>query len=174
MADHEHLVQFYEDDAVFVESAIRFLSRGLLAGGACIVVATPEHRIQLDTELRANGFDMDASIERGQYVAMDAHSLLAQLRVDGELDLKKVDEVVWPVIAEAKLRYSRVYALGEMVALLAEAGDHEDAIALEALWDQSAEHHQLSIFCPYSRRIFRADDNALIERICDQHSQVVP
>jgi hypothetical protein len=174
MTDREHFVQFYDDDAVLADSASRFLCRGLAAGAACIVVATQKHRTQLDIRLRANGFDLDDAIKQGQYVPLDAPSLLAQLMVGGAFDLSKIEEVVWPVIAQAKLRYSRVYAFGEMVALLSESGDHEAAIALEKLWDQVAGPHQLSLFCAYPRRVFRTNDYQVMERICAQHSQVVP
>ena len=174
MTDHEHLVQFYDDDAVVLDSAVRFLGRGLASGGACIVVATREHRIQLEAGLRASGFALDEAIERGQYVSLDAPSLLARLMVGGALDLSKVEQIVWPIIEEAKLRYPRVYAFGEMVALLSEAGAHEDALVLEKLWDELAGPHQLSVFCAYPRRIFRVDEHDVVERICAHHSQVIP
>jgi len=174
MTDREHFVQFYDDDAILADSATRFVARGLVAGAACIVVATQAHRIQLEAGLKADGFDLDDAIRQGQYVPLDAPSLLAQLMVNGVLDLGRIEEIVWPVIARAKLRYPRVYAFGEMVALLSEAGEHEAAIELEKLWDEVAGPHQLSMFCAYPRRVFPADDHEIVERICAHHSQVVP
>jgi hypothetical protein len=174
MTDREHFVQFHDDDAILVDSAIRFASRGLVAGAACIMVATQDHRTEIEAGLRAGGFNLDDAIQQEQYVALDAPSLLAQLMTNGALDLKKVEEVVWPIIVQAKSRYPRVYAFGEMVALLSEAGEHEAAITLEQFWDQAAGPHQLSLFCAYPRRVLPVDDCEVIERICALHSQVVP
>lgn len=72
------------------------------------------------------------------------------------------------------VHYSRVLVFGEMVALLSEDRRHEDAIELEKLWNQRAVPHRLSMFCAYPRRIYSADDHSVIDRICAQHSQVVP
>jgi hypothetical protein len=43
-APHHHEVQFYSDDAVFLDSFARFIAVALKAGDAAIVVTTESHR----------------------------------------------------------------------------------------------------------------------------------
>ena len=173
MREHEHFVQFYDEDEVLLESVAGFLGGGLLAGAGCIVIATREHRLHLGARLRARGFDMDDALESRQYVALDAETVLADLMVDGRPDARKFNDAVGPVIASAELRYPRVLAFGEMVALLSQDGKHDAAVELEKLWNQLATRHAFSLFCAYPRNAFGADDRAAIEHVCKQHSAVV-
>ena len=174
MKEHDHFVQFYDEDAVVLESVAGFLGGGLMAGGACIVIATQDHRLHLGARLRARGFDMDYAIETGQYVPLDAATILASLMVGNTPDPGRFDEIVGPVIAKAELRYPRVLAFGEMVALLSEGGQHNAAIELEKLWNQLAVRHAFSLFCAYPRSVFSANDNSAFDHVCAQHSQVIP
>ncbi len=57
----EHFVQFYEADPPLLDALTGFIGGGLAAGGAGIVVATPEHREGLEQRLRAAGIDLDAA-----------------------------------------------------------------------------------------------------------------
>jgi hypothetical protein len=173
MREHEHFVQFYDEDAALLESVAGFLGGGLLAGAGCIVIATREHRVHLGARLRARGFDMDDAVQARQYVALDAETVLASLMVDGSLDPEKFDEIIGPVVASAELRHPRVLAFGEMVALLSQAGNHAAAIELEKLWNRLAMRHAFSLFCAYPRSAFGDDDRHAIEHVCEQHSAVV-
>jgi hypothetical protein len=173
MREHEHFVQFYDEDAALLESVAGFLGGGLLAGASCIVIATREHRVHLGARLRARGFDMDDAGETRQYIALDAETVLADVMVDGNPDPGKFDEFFGPVIASAELRHPRVLAFGEMVGLLSQDGKHDAAIELEKLWNRLATRHAFSLFCAYPRSAFSANARAAIERVCGQHSAVV-
>jgi hypothetical protein len=171
---HDHFVQFYDEDAVILDSASRFLVAGLISGGACIVIATQDHRLHFGTRLRARGFDLDHAIETGQYIALDAATLLPRLMVGNTPDPARFEEIVEPVLAKAELHYPHVFAFGEMVALLAGDGEHGAAVELEKLWNQLAVRHTFSLFCAYPRSAFSADDHTALDHVCAQHSQVVP
>jgi hypothetical protein len=171
--EHQHFVQFYEDDASLVESAAGFFGAGLRAGAACITIATGEHRMHLGARLRARGFEMDEAIRDGQYVSLDAESVLSALMVGGQPDSKLFDEIIEPVIAAAELRHPHVLAFGEMVALLSADGNHSAAVALEKLWNQLAVRHSFSLFCAYPRRTFSAKDRGMFEKVCAQHAAVI-
>jgi hypothetical protein len=173
IGEHEHFVQFYDEDAGLVESVAGFLGGGLLVGAACVVIATREHRVHLGARLRARGFDMDHALESGQYVALDAESVLADLMVNGRPDAALFDEFVGALIARVELHYPRVLAFGEMVALLSRDGKHEMAVELEKLWNRLAEQHDFSLFCAYPRDAFGADERVALGRICNEHSAVV-
>ena len=130
----DHVVLVYEADAHLVDAVSRFVSTGLAAGEAAIVVATPPHREQLDARLRAHGVDLATACAQGQYIALDAAETLAQFMVDGWPDAQRFADVVGDIIARAGSRYPHVRVFGEMVALLWAAGHGDAALQLEALW----------------------------------------
>src|SRR3569833_3295951 len=71
-----HAVQFYVDDAVFIESLSEFVGAALGAGGACIVIATDRHVRNLIEHLSSNGIEMSRVQAKGRYIALDAHDIL--------------------------------------------------------------------------------------------------
>src|SRR5512145_385433 len=94
----EHVIFVYEADAYLVDAVSRFVSTGLVAGEATIVIATPPHREQLDTRLRACGADLAAACAQGQYIALDAAAILAQCMVDDWPDAQRFADVVGDII----------------------------------------------------------------------------
>ena len=171
--ENGHFVQFYDEDAKLVESVSAFLAGGLVQGAACIVIATHDHRVHLSARLRAHGFDMDRAVAAGRYVGLDAETVLRRLIVNGKPDPERFAEILEPVVAAAELRYPRVMAFGEMVALLAQDGEHRAALELEKLWNQLAIRHNFSLCCAYPRSAFSPHDRAVFEDVCAQHSAVV-
>ena len=170
MAESEHLVQFYDDDAHLIESVSNFLGSGLRIGAGCIVMATPEHRLHFGAHLRARGFDLDDAAAAGQYIALDAQTILTDLIVDGSIDPDRFDETIGPVLGRAELRYPSVVAFGEMVALLCLDGKYDMAISLEMLWNELSARHDFSLLCAYPRNAFPPGERIAIGRICSQHS----
>jgi hypothetical protein len=62
----DHVIFVYETDAYLVDAVSRFVSSGLAAGEATIVIATPPHQEQLDARLRAYGVDLAAACAQGR------------------------------------------------------------------------------------------------------------
>lgn len=172
-SENGHFVQFYDEDAQLLESVSAYLAGGLLQGAACIVIATQDHRIDLSARLRARGFDIDGATAARQYVALDAEATLNRFFADGHLDEGRFAESLEPVVSATELRYPRVLAFGEMVALLSRQGNHGAAIALEKLWNQLAGRHAFSLCCAYPRSAFSAHDRSAFESVCAQHTAVV-
>jgi hypothetical protein len=171
--EYQHFVQFYDDDAALMESVAGFFGAGLRSRAACIAIATSEHRLHLGARLRARGFEMDEAVRTGQYIALDAATVLEALMAGDEPDPARFDEIVEPVIAAAELRHPHVLAFGEMVALLSADKKHSAAVALEKFWNQLAVRHSFSLFCAYPRSTFSANDRGAFEKVCAQHSAVI-
>ena len=53
--------------------------------------------------MRARGFDMDQALESGQYVALDAESVLADLMVNGRPIAALFDEFVFQLLKREEL-----------------------------------------------------------------------
>ena len=170
----EHFVQFYEADAPLLDSLTGFIGGGLAAGGAGIVVATPEHREGLEQRLRAAGIDLDAARAAQAYVSLDAADTLARIVVDGVPDEGRFAEVIGRTVAGAARGGRRVRVFGEMVGLLLSRGQAGATIRLEELWNELRRTHALRLFCAYP--LAQLEGSGLAQptaEICSLHSRVV-
>ena len=140
-----HVVQFYADDSFLLEGLSRFIGSALGAGDAGIVIATQDHRDQLNHRLEGLGLDIARNAAQGRFVCLDAEETLSKFMVDGWPDEVRFTEVIGSVIqrvtSAVKAAQPRVAAFGEMVALLWADGKSEAAIRLEQLWNDLARKH---------------------------------
>ncbi|MEW6706897.1 MAG: ATP-binding protein [Pseudomonadota bacterium] len=174
---HAHHVRFYAEDAALIDEVADFLDAALRAGDAAVVIATEEHRAQLQRRLAGIGprQGMPAWYS-GTLRMLDARQTLDCMLVDGELDAQRFTEVVGGAIAEASSNGTReVRAFGEMVALLYAQGRHEQALQLEALWNGLAQLQAFTLLCAYPMDLFAGDEHASTFRsICCAHHDVGP
>ncbi len=175
MGAAEHFVQFYETDGYLLNSLGGFVGSGLSTGEAAIVVATKAHREQLEELLQAYGLDVEAARASGQYVALDAAELLAQLMLDGTFEPGHFAETVGGLIKRAGAGRHRVRIFGEMVALLWADGKQDSALRLEDLWNELQQTHPFSLFCAYPMNGFGGVALAdPLGHVCAGHSRVIP
>jgi signal transduction histidine kinase len=175
MDESDHFVQLYETDVFLLNSLGGFIGTGLEAGDACIVVATKEHREELDERLKARGVDVALARASGQYLSLDAAETLSTFMLDGQPEPGRFAEIVGSLIARAAAGRSRVRIFGEMVALLWAEGSQAAAIRLEEIWNQLGETRPFLLFCAYPMSGFGGE--ALTEslgHICAGHSRVIP
>jgi signal transduction histidine kinase len=175
MGASEHFVQFYETDTFLLNSVSGFISTGLNAGDGAIVVATREHREDLEKRLRERGLDVAAAQASGQYVVMDAAEALSKFMVDGLPEPKIFVDVMGDIIARAAQGRRQVRIFGEMVALLWEKGNVDAAIRLEQLWNDLHKSHSFSLFCAYPMNGFGREALAgPLCNVCAEHSRIIP
>jgi hypothetical protein len=170
-----HIVQLYgHDEALLTRNVSRYLQGGFERGDWVLVIATPEHRDALASELkdltpRAGGRDL--------VVFMDAQATLDSFIVDGRPDRNRFEQVVRAAIhrfpVEAGHPGLRIY--GEMVGLLWKAGQYASAIQLEALWNELITAHSFTMFCAYPIAVldddFRSDT---VDALLCAHTHLVP
>ena len=106
--ESEHVVQFYETDTFLLEALTDFMGTGLVAGDACIVVATPVHRMELEERLQVVGLDVVTARASGQYVALDAAETLEKFMVDGSPNPGRFATEIGQIIAP-QARAVRMY-----------------------------------------------------------------
>src|SRR5688500_6745673 len=126
---HDHEVGFYETDAYLTDTVVAHLGPALSGSDAAIVIATAAHRALFAAALEAEGIAVDAELESGRLVMLDAADTL-DLFMSGDMpDPERFERVIGGVIdAAGGARHVRAY--GEMVALLWDAGQVHAAIAL--------------------------------------------
>ena len=167
-----HVLQFYGRDEELAERVTGYLLGALASAGVAIVIATPEHRREFETRLGQAGVDLAAARDDGSYLALDAGQTLSELMAAGKLDGAAFDRVIGTVIAAAGAGGRPVRAFGEMVALLWDDGLVNDALQLEAMWEELGGRYPFSLFCGYRADSVTSDMDAFAE-VCRLHGEIV-
>jgi len=175
VAPSDHFVQFYEHDQFLVASVAGFVTMALNRGDCAIVVATPEHRADLLARLISDGVDVAAAEESGQLFALDATETLAKFLVDRRIDRARFHEALEPILDRLAKSGRRIFAFGEMVALLWREGNREAAIALERLWIELSKQNPLTLYCAYPIHAFNdSSEFDAFQSVCMYHNRVIP
>jgi anti-sigma regulatory factor (Ser/Thr protein kinase) len=166
-----HGVDFYASDQALVETTARYLAAGMQRGDVAIVIATPDHLPAFVAGVEALGVDVAGAREAGTWIGLDAKESLVQLLVDGRPDEAAFDRVVGTLVRRAASRGRRAVAFGEMVALLWAAGNVNEALELEELWNGCLARELFSLRCAYPSSTVD-DDPAAVREVCGLHSHV--
>ena len=174
---HRHAVQFYENEHFLTAAVADFLGEGLSSGQIVVIIATAAHREAFQYRLKAKGIDPDAAVGRNKLVWLDARETLASFMVQSTPDRDRFFANV-ATIFEGCLRVAgpmSVRAYGEMVDVLWKDGNVEGALQTEALWNELQQQHRFSLLCAYAMgNFYKASHAEAFERICGQHTHVVP
>lgn len=170
-----HEVEFYTDDAGFVDGFVRFIEAALRAGKAVIVVATDSHHVSLRQRLVADGLNVAAEIEQGSYIPLNVTDTLSRFIVNDSPDPLLFRKLAGDLITEAakgaKGGHPRVAVCGEGVHTLLAAGNSEATIKLEHMWDEIAQRYEIDVLCGYFRSAFVSKGSiSTLERVCAEHT----
>jgi signal transduction histidine kinase len=144
-----HLVQYYEEEGFLYDRVTDFMSGGLRATDAAILIATRAHREGVESRLVGKGVDLPGLTAGGRYHSLDAGETLSRFMVNGWPDQRRFESTIGPVIRTARRGDRRVLAFGEMVALLYGEGNRDAAIQLEELWNDLARKEAFALLCAY-------------------------
>ena len=123
-------------------------------------------------QLEAQGVPVHTAVGSGRLVVKDAADTLQCLSRGGSPDAVLFDQVVGRSVRTLAAR-GRVRAYGEMVDMLAQRGEMDDAITLEGFWNDLAERTPILLMCGYSAAHFvsTSTHHALLD-ICKTHTNV--
>ena len=169
----DHAVAFYQEDEL-AGLVGGYLQSAISAGGAAVLVATPEHRSLVSKWLKAAGTDLTGASADGSYVPLDADQTIGRFTINGRPDPASFWEVMSPVLAAASWKRGPVRVFGEMVAVLWEQGLVDATLELEALWTEIARQYPFALLCAYPA--VSVSDGAHIDslaQVCCAHSAVI-
>jgi len=172
-----HEVEFYADDAGFVDRFARLTRAVLEVGNAVVLVATEPHRTAIVEKLRRDGVDVDAVLQQGRYILLDAGETLSKIMVADFPDPVHCATLVGDLITRAanaaEGKHPRVAICGECAPTLLAEGHAEAAIRLEHLWDEITRRCDADTLCGYlGSAVPRQESSPIFERICAEHSAV--
>jgi MEDS: MEthanogen/methylotroph, DcmR Sensory domain len=170
-----HSVHLYEQEADLITRLCAIVGTSLRLGDAVLVVATPEHRSRLVSELEKADIDLRDAVRDGRYIMLDASETLSTFMLNGSPDATRFSASVGKVLADARIRAKsknhRLTVFGEMVAVLWDSGQKEAALALEAIWNSALADGTFHLHCAYPRTVF--SDATELHSVCDVHSHVL-
>jgi signal transduction histidine kinase len=174
-----HVVQFYSEDGFLLDDLSKFIGTALVSGDAAVVIATSAHREGLARRLAARGLDLSRAMQWGRYASLDASETLNSFMVGALPDPERFRECIGKVLERAQMAGEgsspRVFAFGEMVALLWAQGRAEAAVRLERLWNELAKTHSFHLRCAYPITAFNREAHAeIFLEICGEHFAVIP
>jgi hypothetical protein len=174
--DAGHAVQVYARLDELAESVAAYCATGFASGEPAVVLATSDHQDTFDRFLAGAGWDAEVLVKGGLLTTLDAEETLASLFVDGELSAAAFERVVGGVIDRVSTRFPgrRVRAFDEMVDLLTTRGEHDRAVALEALWNELAKSRRFSLLCGYHLDLFDRVAQEMLPAVCSAHTHVRP
>jgi PAS domain S-box-containing protein len=170
-SDPRHIVHLSPDAASLVDVASEFLVEAAKAGHSLMVVATADHRHDIERAMVAAGIDVMDAVAEGRYLGLDAANTLASLMTDEQPDAALFDRIIGGEVARLALSGLRVSAFDEMVGLLCEEGKSEAACTLEDLWNGLLARYPVGLMCAYPSAAFGSDDSTRA-RIVAAHSHV--
>ncbi len=173
IAPSEHIAQFYEDDAVLIDTLTGFVSGGLNTGESTVIIATPRHLQLLERRLVDTEVDLVGAILEDRYIALDAEATLASFMVKGWPDDERFSALMNRLLRRATVNDRRVRAFGEMVALLWGRGETTAIVRLEQLWNTLCQGRSFSLFCAYPKTGCTREPQAYLDEICAAHSRVI-
>jgi len=172
-----HEVDFYHDDIALVNGFCRSIEDALKMGAAVIVIATASHHAQILEQFTYQGTNINAAMERGGYLSVNAVEALEMMMSDGMPDEGRCSRAVGDLIARARkavtLKGARVAICGECAPTLLQEGKTDAAIRLEQIWDEVTKQHNADTLCGYLWSAFPEGENsAVLRRIRAEHSAV--
>ncbi len=163
---HHHVVQFYEDHEVLVDTVADYAAQGLRQGDTVVLIATAAHLERIRAALAGVA---SATDESGRLLCLDAADTLAQLMDGDRPDPAAFDRVVGSLLRGVQ---GPIRAFGEMVALLWDDGQVQAAMELEELWNRLCGDTPFALMCAYEIGSGDGPGHDL-EAVCHLHSQVI-
>jgi MEDS: MEthanogen/methylotroph, DcmR Sensory domain len=174
IATHDHVLQIYENEGVFLDTLTGFVSGGIDADDACIVIATDHHLTALEKRLKSYGVNIEALIDDNRYIPLNAEETLSIFMINGWPDEDLFNQTISTILMTARSRTNRrIRAFGEMVAILWAKGKNAATARLEHLWNKFCEKETLCLFCAYPKSVFTKDITGSMNHICCAHSKLI-
>jgi MEDS: MEthanogen/methylotroph, DcmR Sensory domain len=173
IAFHDHILQVYDTEEVFLETLAGYVGTGILIGDCCVAVFTKAHLASLNERLRKQGIDVDDAIKDGRYIGIIAEEILPKFVVAGVFNELLFNLAMSPIFDKCQECKCPIRAGGEMVALLAAEGNWSAVLQLEQAWNKLHEQHHMTIYCAYPKSAFVNGNMPNGAKICSEHGSMV-
>lgn len=166
---HRHSVRIYDDDDGLALRVAEYLGAGLSNGEPVRIIAVPEHWEAIGRRMADDGVDLRDVQRSGQLKFIDAHVTLDRVTAAGLPDRAKFNQVICELVDP--LHAFRAY--GELVDLLWQDGQLDEALRLEGYWDELLGHGDGKLLCGYAMDLSNEGHGAAFARVSEAHAYSV-
>jgi DNA-binding NarL/FixJ family response regulator len=162
-ASHRHEIVFCSNEETLLKEVVSFLTFALCSGNPAIGRFTWRHWELILQELRAKDIHIDAAIQQGAFISLDADKALTQSQI-----LETIKCATEAAVKAGK-DGPRVAFCGEYAGRLWAEGKADQAIRLEQFCSVLAKDNGVDVLCVYPSCDGKEDDQAL-KSICAEHT----
>jgi hypothetical protein len=167
-----HMCQLFDSDESRADAVAAFLEEGLLAREHVVAVLRPGTWAGVRRRLEEWDLPVDRLLADGHLVVEDAVDMLRRLTAGTAPNPAAFEQIVGTAVRGLAAR-GRMRAYGEMVDILAQRGDLEDALTLEWMWNRLGDTVPFSLLCGYSTGHFvDASAHRSLRAVCGAHTEV--
>ena len=169
-----HAAIFHHHDDQLCSVVAGLIGQALIDRHRAVIVGTRVHVPLILDKLRARMVDVGHAQRVGALVVLDAHRTLETFMRHGMPDADAFRANIGSMVGTLSQNSLGLplCAFGEMVDILWAQKNSAAAIALERLWSDLADEHQLALLCGYSLKRFKHDE-AGFETVCSLHSHIM-
>jgi DcmR-like sensory protein len=173
IARHDHVLQLYDNDEVFLKTLLDFVESGIHSNENVIVVATNSHLNKLEFQMEKNGLDVEKLISSQKYIPLSAEETMEEFMINDMLSEELFVKITTELLKLAGYGTQKVRLFGEVVTLLLEKGNVEATVLQEDLTNQLCTRHPfLCVFCAYPKKLME-DNFHHAKQIYDAHSKLI-
>lgn len=168
-----HIVQLFDNEESRAKNVASFLAEGYATHEPMLLIAQPAHWTAIITHLERNGVSMQRAIADGMFVVKDAQDTLQRVSPFASPSSGAFQDVLGGTLQALARRGPRVRIYGEMGDILAQRGDFETLMKLEAIASHLLAALPVHVLCGYSASAFMpvSAHRPLID-VCCAHSSV--
>lgn len=169
-----HVVQFYEGERFLHRAVASYFSRAIHSGEPAVMIA---RRRTFEAVVAHGAPGGAASADFSQIVFVDVDETLRGFMAGATPDPSRFQQTLANLVQKLgrSADAGTTWIYGEMVDVLARAGNHAAAVGLEELWNRLLAGPHFSVLCGYGIQSF--DDDLYANRfraVCRQHTHVIP
>ena len=170
---NEHIVQLFDSDESRARNVASFLAEGYAAHEPMLLIAQPTHWTAIINHLERNRVSIQQAIADGMFVVKDAQDTLQRVSPFAFPSTGAFQDVLGGTLQALARRGPAVRVYGEMGDMLAQRGDFETLMKLEAIANQMLGTLPVNVLCGYGASTFMpsATHRPLID-LCCAHTAV--
>jgi hypothetical protein len=173
IARHDHVVQLYENDGVFLDTLTGFSEATMHADENVVVVATDRHLGALEARLVSYGVEIEKMISENRFIPLNVEETIAEFMIDGKLDEALVLKSASDLLTKAGYGKRKFKMFGEIAPTLMAEGYKEIPMRIEQIFDKVFHENRSCLYCGYSKKLFNGDLLQYRSPVCNIHSKII-
>lgn len=171
-----HLIFFYNKQSELLKPLSEFIYYGIQAKEICIVIAQRANIIKINQRLNELLINADKQINKGQYIVLDANTILKKIMLNGlpnkTLFLETFNQAFSVLRNNYPYKKRKIRVYGELTATFYLTRNLKGIIQLESMWNELANKQSLTLFCGYPKQII-VNNQRFMKKLANHHDNQI-